>query len=272
MYRVHDAPAPEKVEALREFLASLGYKLAKGQVLRPRHFTQILDKVAGTPYSRLVSEVILRSQAQAVYSPDNLGHFGLALRRYAHFTSPIRRYADLLVHRALISALDLGPGGLPAGAEAAFARIGEHISMTERRADAAEREAKDRFVAAFLTTKVGTSFAGRISGVTRFGLFVTLDETGADGLVPIRTLPADYYIHEEARHRLVGRKTGRTYVLGDAVEVRLVEADMVTGGLVLELQSEDSASSASRRRGRPRPRITALDGARGRAKRRKQRA
>ena len=238
MYRVHEEPAREKVEALRQFLASLGYRLAKGQVLRPKHFAEILDKAAGTPHVHLVSEVILRSQAQAVYSPDNLGHFGLALRRYAHFTSPIRRYADLLVHRALISALGLGAGGLPIGAEATFARIGEHISMTERRADAAERDAEDRFIAAYLASRVGASFGGRISGVTRFGLFVTLDETDADGLVPIRTLPSDYYIHEEARHRLVGRDSGRAYVLGDAVEVRLAEADMVTGGLVFELLAE----------------------------------
>lgn len=235
MYRVHDQPAPDKVEALREFLDSLGYKFAKGQVILPKHFTQILDKTAGTPHSQLVSEVILRSQAQAIYSPDNLGHFGLALRRYAHFTSPIRRYADLLVHRALISALRLGAGELPEESGREFERIGEHISMTERRAAAAERDAQDRFIASYLADKVGASFAGRISGVTHFGLFVTLNETGADGLVPIRSLPSDYYFHDEARHRLVGRQRGRIYVLGDAVEARLAEVDMVTGGVVLEL-------------------------------------
>ena len=244
MYRVHEEPAREKVEALREFLASLGYRLAKGQVLRPRHFSEILDKAAGTPHAQLVSEVVLRSQAQAVYSPDNLGHFGLALRRYAHFTSPIRRYADLLVHRALISALGLGTGGLPVGAEATLASIGEHISMTERRADAAERDAEDRFIAAYLASRVGASFSGRISGVTRFGLFVTLDETGADGLVPISTLPSDYYVHEEARHRLVGRDSGRGYVLGEAVEVRLAEADMVTGGLIFGLLEDEGGTRA----------------------------
>jgi ribonuclease R len=247
MYRVHDAPAPDKIDSLREFLGSLGYKLAKGQVLRPKHFTQILDKAAGTPHAQLVSQVVLRSQAQAVYSPHNIGHFGLALRRYAHFTSPIRRYADLLVHRALVSALRFGPDGLPAGAEAAFENIGEHISMTERRSDAAERDAQDRFVAAFLAARVGASFAGRISGVTRFGLFVTLDDTGADGLVPIRTLPADYYAHEEARHRLVGRSSGRVYALGDTVEIRLAEADAITGGLVFELLEEGVARAAGRR-------------------------
>jgi ribonuclease R len=247
VYRVHDAPAPEKIDSLREFLASLGYKLAKGQVLKPLHFTQILEKAADTPHSHLVSQVVLRSQAQAVYSPDNLGHFGLALRRYAHFTSPIRRYADLLVHRSLIAALGLGPDGLPAGAEAGFERIAEHISMTERRADAAERDAEDRYMAAYLVSRVGATFPGRIGGVTRFGLFVTLDETGADGLVPIRSLvPNDYYVHDEPRHRLVGRSSGRIYVLGDAVEVRLREADMVTGGLLLELIEADGAEAPPR--------------------------
>ncbi|MGO8869444.1 MAG: ribonuclease R [Alphaproteobacteria bacterium] len=252
MYRVHDEPAAEKIEALRDFLATLGYKLAKGQVLSPRHFTQILEKAASTPHSQLVSEVILRSQAQAVYGPDNRGHFGLALRRYAHFTSPIRRYGDLLVHRGLIASLGLGPDGLSAGAtQAHFARLGEHISMTERRADAAERDAEDRFIAAYLAAKVGASFAGRISGVTRFGLFVTLEETGADGLVPISTLPSDYYIHEEARHRLVGRASGVAFVLGDKVEVRLAEADMVTGGLIFELLVETGRGRPAKGRGRP---------------------
>ena len=248
MYRVHDEPAAEKIDALREFLASLGYKLAKGQVLAPRHFTHILEKAAGTPHSQLVSEVVLRSQAQAVYSPDNHGHFGLALRRYAHFTSPIRRYSDLLVHRGLIAALGLGPDGLaPTVPPALFARLGEHISMTERRADAAERDAEDRFVAAFLVPKVGASFAGRVSGVTRFGLFVTLAETGADGLVPISTLPSDYYLHEELRHRLVGRSSGRIFTLGDKVEVRLAEADMVTGGLIFEILGDAPGGRAGKR-------------------------
>jgi len=271
MYRVHDEPAAEKIDALREFLASLGYKLAKGQVLRPRHFTQILEKAARTPHSQLVSEVILRSQAQAIYSPDNRGHFGLALRRYAHFTSPIRRYSDLLVHRGLIAALGLGTDGLSPGSNlAAFARLGEHISMTERRADAAERDAEDRYVAAFLVPKVGASFAGRISGVTRFGLFVTLEETGADGLVPISTLPDDYYIHEELRHRLVGRASGRSFTLGESVEVRLAEADIVTGGLIFEILGETGAGRRPMRlgRGQRAPRRGGPGGARSRRRRR----
>jgi ribonuclease R len=193
----------------------------------------------------MVHELVLRSQSQAAYAPDNMGHFGLALTRYAHFTSPIRRYADLLVHRALIAGLrlgegGLGEGGLEAGAEASFAEPsfseqGRHISATERRAQAAEREAVDRFTAAFLKDRIGEIFSGRINGVTRFGLFVTLDDSGADGLIPISTLPEDYYDHLAAEHSLVGRRWGRRYSLGERVRARLTEADPITGGMVLEL-------------------------------------
>jgi ribonuclease R len=248
MYRVHDSPDHAKLAALREFLDGIGIaglKLAKGQVVRPHHFNEILRRAAGTPYESLVNELVLRSQAQAVYSPENIGHFGLGLRRYAHFTSPIRRYADLLVHRALIAGLDFGAGGLPPTEPKDFAAAGDHISMTERRAAMAERSASDRYTAAFLAERVGATFAGRINGVTRAGLFVTLAESGADGLVPISTLPDDYYNHDEGRHRLVGRRFGRVYTLGDAVTVRLAEANTVTGSLLFALGETD------RMRGRP---------------------
>jgi ribonuclease R len=257
MYRVHDAPDPAKLAALREFLAGIGITgltLAKGQVVRPRHFNEILRRAAGTPYATLINELVLRSQAQAVYSPKNVGHFGLALRRYAHFTSPIRRYADLLVHRALIAGHDFGAGDLPPLEAEDFIAIGEHISMTERRAAAAERSAADRYTAAFLAERVGASFAGRVNGVTRAGLFVTLAETGADGLVPMSALPDDYYDHDEKRHRLVGRRWGRTYTLGDPITARLVEANMVTGSLLFalpETQAASRADRASRRGGLP---------------------
>jgi ribonuclease R len=256
MYRVHDAPDPAKLAALSEFLDGIGIHgltLAKGQVIRPRHFSEILHRAAGTPYATLVSELVLRSQAQAVYSPENIGHFGLALRRYAHFTSPIRRYADLLVHRALI--LGHGFGGGPQIEPADFAETAEHISMTERRAAAAERSAVDRYTAAFLAERVGATFAGRINGVTRAGLFVTLAESGADGLVPISTLPNDYYDHDEKRHRLIGRRWGRVYTLGEAVSVRLAEANAVTGSLVFALLEEGRAAASrpgERRRRRTR--------------------
>lgn len=234
LYRVHDEPTREKLESLREFLDGLGLKLSRGQVIRPQHFNQILAKAAETPQAHLVNDVVLRTQAQAQYDPDNIGHFGLALRRYCHFTSPIRRYSDLVVHRALIASLGLGAGGL--GHEPGdFASLGEHLSATERRAAAAERDAVDRFTAAYLAERVGATFDGRITGVTRFGLFVTLTDSGGDGLVPVSSLPDDFYIHDERRHELAGRSTGRAFRLGDTVEVRLAEADPVTGGLILQL-------------------------------------
>jgi ribonuclease R len=235
MYRVHDSPDPQKLEALRQVLDGFGLRLARGQVARPKLFRQILEKVAGQPHAPMVHQLVLRSQSQAAYAPDNMGHFGLALPCYAHFTSPIRRYADLLVHRALIAGLGLGDGGLPNDAGAVFAQIGQHISMAERRAQAAEREAVDRFTAAFLRNRVGDILPGRITGVTRFGLFVTLDESGADALIPMSSLPDDFYIHNEAEHCLVGRRWGRTYRLGEPMAARLSECDPITGGMVMEL-------------------------------------
>ncbi len=252
LYRVHDQPAPDKLEALRGFLAGIGHALPRVPVLKPAHFTRILEAAAGRPESRLVSEVILRSQSQAAYSPGNIGHFGLALPRYAHFTSPIRRYADLIVHRALIRAHRLGPGGLDDAAMAGLDDIGDHISMTERRAAAAERDAVDRFTAAFLADRVGQSFAGRISGVTRFGLFVRLDDSGADGLVPMSTLTDDRYEHDERAHALVGQRQGRVHRLGAAVTVALVEADPLTGATLFRLEG-GGASGEPWHSGNPSP-------------------
>jgi ribonuclease R len=248
LYRIHDAPDPVKIAALSEFLADIGIpgaKLAKGQVVRPRHFNDILRKIAGTAYAALVPQLVLRAQAQAVYSPTNIGHFGLALRRYAHFTSPIRRYADLIVHRALIAALMLDDRGAAAPSKD-LVSVGEHVSMTERRAAAAERNAADRYISAFLADRVGAQFAARINGVTRAGLFVTLAETGADGLVPIRSLPNDYYDHDEARHRLVGRRSRRSFSLGESVTVQLAEANTVTGSLRFDLIADDLPQRSKR--------------------------
>jgi ribonuclease R len=245
MYRVHPPPDPVKVEALREFAGSLGLSLARGQVIRPAVFARLLEQARDTPYAAMINELVLRSQSQAVYSPENVGHFGLALRRYCHFTSPIRRYADLLVHRALVTAHGFGEDGLMPDAGAHFVNIGERISGTERRAAAAERDAIDRYVAAFLAERVGEVFVGGITGVTRFGLFVALRESGGSGIVPISSLPSDYYDHDEQRHCLVGRRWGRVYSLGETVAVRLVEASPITGGLVLQL-IEDAAASEER--------------------------
>jgi ribonuclease R len=250
MYRVHDRPDESRIEALREFLDTLDLRLAKGQVLRPKHFTQLLEQARGTPFAEMISTLVLRSQSQAVYAPENLGHFGLALQRYAHFTSPIRRYADLLVHRALIGAYDFGEGSLEKVAAKEFAETGIHISATERRAAAAERDAIDRYVAAYLADRVDAEFEGRISGVARFGLFINLRETGADGIVPISTLPNDYYDHDEGRHALVGRRSGRMYQLGQSVTVRLVAADALTGGITLELLAAEPLDTTAAKSGR----------------------
>ncbi len=251
IYRVHDEPAAEKVEALREFLNTLDIRFAKGQVMRPADFNRILARVKGTDVETLVNEVVLRTQAQAEYAVENYGHFGLTLRRYAHFTSPIRRYADLVVHRALIRAERLGDGGLPEAADPrSLGEIAARISAAERRAMMAERETADRLIAHFLADRVGATFEGRISGVTRAGLFVKLDDTGADGFVPARTLGSDYFRYHEAGHALVGDTTGESHRLGDRVRVRLVEAAPVAGALRFELLSEGRIEPRLRR-GKP---------------------
>ena len=249
LYRVHDEPSQEKLAALGEVLSSVNISFEKGGVASPKRFNRVLKLAAGTPHAEMVNVMVLRSQAQAEYAPGNLGHFGLALRRYSHFTSPIRRYADLLVHRALIDAGRLGEGGLGESYRD-FAETGEHLSETERHAAGAERDAVDRFTAAYLADRIGARFNGRINGVTRFGLFITLIETGADGLVPIRTLPDDYYIHDEDRHSLRGRRSGREYLLGESVEIRLAEANPVTGGMIFTLMDSGETGGASRPKGK----------------------
>ena len=235
LYRVHDQPDLAKLEALREFLGTLGIKVPTGQRLRPADLNRVLHEVADKPVSQLVSQTVLRSQSQAVYSPDNLGHFGLALARYAHFTSPIRRFPDLIVHRALIAAYGLGEGGLSTEDRGRFTEFGEHLSMCERRAVAAERGAMDRYVAAFMAGHVGAVFPGRVNGVTRFGLFATLEGPGADGLIPIRSLGQEFFRHDEGRQVLIGERTGETFGLGDRLQIKLVEADTATGGLLFEI-------------------------------------
>jgi len=257
MYRVHAPPSDEKLETLRSFLHTLGISLPPGNAIHPRDLDRVLRAVAGTDAALLVNEVVLRSQSQAEYSPDNIGHFGLALTRYAHFTSPIRRYADLLVHRALIRGLRLGTDGLAEDEAAQFPDTAEHITATERRAQLAERDAIDRYLAAYMADKVGAHFAARISGVTRFGLFVTLADNGASGLVPVSCLPDDYWHHDEGEQSLNGRRTRISFRLAQAVEVRLAEASPVTGGLVFHILQGQSLKD------RP-PRNQALQGQAGR--------
>ena len=249
IYRVHDEPTLEKIHALQEFLKTLDVPFAKSGALRPSLFNRVLTLVAGQDYEQLVNEVVLRSQAQAEYSAENYGHFGLNLRRYAHFTSPIRRYADLVVHRGLIRALGLGEGALPDNETAEhLSEVAAEISTTERRAMKAERETADRLIAHHLADRIGATFQGRISGVTRAGLFVKLDDTGADGLVPIRSLGSEYFNYDESRHALVGSRSGAMHRLGDVVDVRLVEAQPIAGALRFELLS--GAQSVARGRSR----------------------
>ncbi len=238
VYRVHDAPSLAKQETLREFLATLDLSLVKGGNLRSNHFNGILSKAVDKPFETMVNEMVLRSQSQAIYSPENIGHFGLNLMKYAHFTSPIRRYADLIVHRALVGTLGLGEGGITPAEEAALNDISAEISTFERRAMAAERDTIDRLIAHHLSGRVNEEFDGRISGVTKAGLFVTLPAYGADGFVPISTLGRDYYIYDEAHQALSGEKTGLGYRLGDQIRVKLVEAVPLAGALRFEMISE----------------------------------
>ncbi|MGH6803762.1 MAG: ribonuclease R [Methyloceanibacter sp.] len=245
IYRVHDSPSKEKLASLGEFLSTIGIKLPKSGTLKPAQFNRILAETRATPTAELVGEVILRSQAQAEYSPGNFGHFGLNLRKYVHFTSPIRRYADLLVHRALVRALGFGAGGLEDSEVPRLAEVAKQISEAERRAMAAERETVDRLIAAHLADRVGATFEGRIAGVTRSGLFVRLKDTGADGFVPVSSLTRDFFQHLEGEHALVGNRTGETFRLGDVVSVRLVEAIPSAGALRFEMLTEGKRGSAS---------------------------
>jgi ribonuclease R len=249
IYRVHDEPTLEKVHNLQEFLKTLDLPFAKSGALRPSLFNRVLAQVRGRDSEPLVNEVVLRSQAQAEYAAENYGHFGLNLRRYAHFTSPIRRYADLVVHRALIRGLGLGDGALPETETVeTLTEVAAQISLTERRAMKAERETADRLIAHFLADRIGATFQGRISGVTRAGLFVKLADTGADGLIPIRTLGTEYFNYDETRHALIGSRSGAMHRLGDVVDVRLVEAAPVAGALRFELLSEGNLVPRGRKR------------------------
>jgi ribonuclease R len=249
IYRVHDEPSVEKVHNLVDFLKTLDLSFAKSGALRPTQFNRILTMVKGHDAEQLVNEVVLRSQAQAEYASENYGHFGLNLRRYAHFTSPIRRYADLVVHRALIRALDLGDGALPQTETVEMlSEVAAQISLTERRAMRAERETVDRLIAHFLADRIGAIFQGRISGVTKSGLFVKLSDTGADGLVPIRSLGGEYFNYDETRHALIGSRSGAMHRLGDVVDVRLVEAAPVAGALRFELIGEAQGVARDRRK------------------------
>ena len=261
VYRVHDQPDREKLLGLREFLSSLGLSYSLGERPRPELFNRILAKAKGTDHWEAVNQSILRSQSQARYDPGNIGHFGLSRPRYAHFTSPIRRYADLLVHRALIGGGGFGADGLNDQETENLAATAEHISTTERRAMVAERDANDRYMAAFMAEQTGAEFTARINGVHRAGLFLTLADTGADGLVPMRYLHDDYYQVDEAQNALIGERSGTRHRLGDSIAVRLVEVNTLTGGLIFELVTA-SAETTEGARGGPRIGKARKDGVR----------
>jgi ribonuclease R len=258
MYRVHEPPAREKLVALKDYLETWGVKFALGQVIQPATFNHILDKIGDVDFRPQVMEQVLRSQTQAYYAPGNHGHFGLALGSYAHFTSPIRRYADLIVHRSLVAAYGLGPGGLTDDEAAGMERIGESISRLERRAMEAERDTIDRYVAAFLAEKVGELVETRITGVQNFGIFATVAGIGGDGLLPVRDLGSEYFRYDEAARKLVGEASGDEYAIGQVLQLRLAEANPVSGALRFELPEGRYAASPGKkpervlkRRGRP---------------------
>ncbi len=254
LFRVHEEPSPEKLEALREVANASGLTLAKGQVLKTAHLNRLLRGAADTENSELINMATLRSMTQAYYFPENFGHFGLALRAYAHFTSPIRRYADLIVHRALIAAHGWGDDGLSPWDIEHLADTGKQISDTERRSMAAERDTTDRYLAAFLSDRIGAELTGRISGIAKFGVFVRLDETGADGMIPIRTLGAEYFHFDADSQTLMGSDSGTVIGLGQRVTVKLAEAAPVTGGLIVELVTlEDRLMPRGPSRGRGKP-------------------
>jgi ribonuclease R len=248
LFRVHEEPSPLKLEGLREVAEGAGMTLAKGQVLQTKHLNRLLSQAQGTEFDELINLSTLRSMTQAYYHPENFGHFGLALQNYAHFTSPIRRYSDLIVHRALISAHGWGKDGLSKWDEENLEETGKLISEAERRSMAAERDTNDRYLAAYLADRVGAEFAGRISGVQRFGVFVRLDETGADGLIPVRALGREYFNYDEGSQTLMGSETGLVLGIGQKVMVRLAEAVPVTGGLILDLLSVEGATVRPPRR------------------------
>ncbi len=254
LFRVHEEPPPEKLDTLREVAEAAGLVLAKGQVLKTAHLNALLNAAAGTDHAEQINMSTLRAMTQAYYAPSNFGHFGLALQAYAHFTSPIRRYADLVVHRALISAHGWGDDGLSHEDMERLESTATHISDTERRSMMAERDTNDRYLAAFLSERVGEEFTGRISGVAKFGVFVRLDETGADGLIPVRSLGREFFHFDREAGTLTGADSGLTIGLGQRVTAKLSEAAPVTGGLALELVSIEGKAmpkGGSGSRGRP---------------------
>ena len=237
VYRVHEEPSEEKVNTLANFLPTIGLKWTRGETITGQRFNRLLAEVRASENEHLVNEMVLRTQAQARYAHANLGHFGLNLLKYAHFTSPIRRYSDLIVHRALIRALGLGQDGMSDNDAVRLEEMAEHVTMTERRSMAAEREATDRYLAIYMADRIGAIFDARIAGVTRAGLFVRLAENGADGFIPASRLSEEYWVHDDRSAALVAQRSGQRYEMGMNVQVKLMEATPVNGGLLFSMQS-----------------------------------
>jgi ribonuclease R len=235
IYRVHDKPDPERLMNVRAFISEIGYSLTSKEEITSRHLNQLLAKVEGKPEAPLINEIVLRSQSQAVYGSYNIGHFGLSLEEYAHFTSPIRRYADLIVHRSLVKELGLGEGGLTDSEIETVEEISDHISITERRSVAAERDAKARYIAMYLSENIGAVFPGRISEISNRGIFIELDESGAEGFIPMKSLSDDYYIHDEKNHCLVGKRKGNVYRLTAKIKVKVAEASGLNASTLFEV-------------------------------------
>ena len=251
VYRVHATPSEEKLTNLREFLRELGLSMGGGERPEARHYSELLKQIAGRPDAHLIQTVLLRSMAQAVYAPDNLGHFGLAYEAYTHFTSPIRRYPDLLVHRAIRHVLS---GKRPAAFRYShddMMLLGENCSMTERRADEATRDVVDWLKCEYMLDKVGEEFEGIITSVTGFGLFIELADIYVEGLVHVTGLQNDYYHFDPAHHRLVGERTRRIYRLGDKLKVRVVRVDLDERKIDFELVLEEGEQPAAAK-GQPR--------------------
>jgi ribonuclease R len=249
LYRIHEGPTPEKLADLREFLGEFGLHLGGGDDPRAKDYAKLLETIRGRPDYQLLQTVLLRSLQQAVYSPENVGHFGLAYEAYTHFTSPIRRYPDLLVHRA-IKAVLAGQTYAPGG----WAELGEHCSQTERRADEATRDVDAWLKCYYMRERLSEEFSATISGVAAFGIFVALDEVYVEGMVHVSELGNDYYQFDAARHQLLGERTARRFRLGDRVRVRLVRADLETTRLDFVLAEPDQPSTLTtpeprRRRG-----------------------
>ena len=257
MYRIHEPPSREKLTALKEYLATFDVAFALGQVIRPATFNHVLDRIGDADFRPQVMEQVLRTQTQAYYGPANHGHFGLALGSYAHFTSPIRRYADLLVHRSLVGSYTLGPGALPVADAANMEAVGEQISRLERRAMEAERDTMDRYVASYLSERVGETMPARITGIANFGVFATVEGVGGDGLLSVRDLGSEYFRFDEASRTLTGETSGDLYTLGQRLDLKLAEANPVSGALRFELPGGKQAAPPKRgdrvvhHRGRP---------------------